>query len=148
MGGFISGPATIAGSAIEAAGLRRQADQQLALARLQAADIQREAIDQQIDLERQQDNVAAAQRAAFGARGVKVNVGTPLAVLAETERLGAQAVARLQRRAQAEIQRVLLGAQAQADLLRTKARVTLLTGIGSGVGQILDASGKALAFGL
>lgn len=136
MGGLVSGPATIFGSILSAEGLRREGQFRAAIQGFQAQEIERASIDEIVDLERKQNAFLGAQRAAFASRGVKIDVGTPLAVFAETNRLGAEAVRRIQSRTRAEATQLRMGAKAALQTSRLQAKAALIQGMGSGFGQI------------
>ena len=122
---------TVVGGVTEAKGQLRASKDRAASLRYQAEQVEEEGVDRIVDLERERNAVAGAQRAAFGASGVKVNVGSPLAVQAET-----------QYRADIQRERITRATQAQAAILRTNAtseerlggaryRSTLLTTFGN-----------------
>src|SRR5574341_463690 len=94
--------AQVAGGVIEAKGQLKASKDKAASLRFQASQVEEETVDKIVDLERQRNAVAGAQRAAFGASGVKVNVGSPLAVLAETNYRADVQRSRLERAGQAQ----------------------------------------------
>lgn len=140
----IAGPVVgVAGGIIEARGQLRQAKDEAASLRFQAQNVEAEGVDRIVDLERERATMAGAQRAAFGASGVKVQVGSPLAVLAETHY-----------RADIQRSRLTQTTQNQAAVLRTQARgveklgqtrytTTLLNTFGNLVKQGAQVAGAA-----
>lgn len=78
---------------------------------------------------------AASQRAAYGASGVDVNMGSPIDVLADTDAEGSVSVMQL-----------LYGGQLEEANWRTRANTTLASGKNSMAGGILGGLNSTLRY--
>lgn len=122
----------VIGGIISARGQRKAAKSRAQALRVQAANIRRESIDRINDLEEKENTVSGTQRAAFARRGVKLNFGSPLVLLAETNRRGKRARERVKRSADAAVAALLSGASAARKAGDTAALGTLVSTVGSG----------------
>lgn len=122
---------TLAGGIIEAKGQLRASKDKAASLRFQASQAEEETVDKIVDLERQRLAIEGSQRATFGASGVKVNVGSPLAVLAETEYRADVQRSRLERAGQAQSALLRTGAISEERIGRARYTATLLTTFGN-----------------
>jgi hypothetical protein len=100
----------------------------------QADQMDMAANDTLVDLERERVAVMGAQRASYGASGVKVNVGSPMMVLAETDY-----------RADVQRSRITRVAEAESALVRTNAKAIHKAGTQAYTGSLIGLAGKAIS---
>ncbi len=115
---------TVLGNKKSAAGARRAGN----ISAVQAIQESQERLRQ---LEIQRNKVLGMQRAGFAARGVKINVGTPMVVIAETNSRAREAKKRIQQQLIMSIISIRSGVQTQTAALKAASIGAVIKGVGS-----------------
>lgn len=140
----VAGPVIGAtGGVIGAIGARQEAKDRANALEYQAGLVDVETKNNIEDLEREKVAILGAQRASFGARGVKVSVGSPMSLEAETDRRAAIQKSRLKFAGESQAQLF----RQQATMVRRAAKTQFTASLLQTAGSTTSALGKGGAFG-